>query len=186
MVHADTYFWFISPDRDLVQIHSVQKCLDVADIILGTGLPNYRMSHIHIKSLLHLRAWARHLIDYPDQHLLQYLIFGFPLSIDKKQRLNNQKIVNHFSARQFLDAVTDYLHKEIKERAIVGPVSEVNHSAFHCSPLLTRLKDGSKHRVIMDLSYPKGNAGNEFIDKDAFHGIQFTLRFLQLMILQMI
>ena len=108
---------------------------------------------------------------------MQYLTFGFPLSIDRTHELNNKNIVNHFSARQFLDAVTEYLHKEIKERAIVGPVCEVNHPAFHCSPLLTRPKDGSKRRVIMDLSYPKGNAVNDFVEKDAFDGTQFTLRF---------
>ena len=115
--------------------------------------------------------------DYPDQRLLQYLTFGFPLSLDKRNELNNYHTVNHFSARQFPDVVADYLHKEIKERSIVGPVSEINHSAFHCSPLLTRPKDGDKNRDIMDLSYPKGNAVNDFVSKDAFDGIQFTLRF---------
>ena len=29
----------------------------------------------------------------------------------------------------------------------------------------------------MDLSYPKGNAVNDFVDKDAFDGTQFTLQF---------
>ena len=56
-------------------------------------------------------------------------------------------------------------------------MSEVNHPAFHCSPLLTRPKDGDKRRVIMDLSYPKGNSVNYFVDKDAFNGTQFTLHF---------
>ena len=83
LVHADTSFRIVGPDRDLVQIDSVQKCLEVADIILGMGLLNYRMACILIKSGLHLRAWERQLIDYCDQHLLQYLTFGFPLSIDE-------------------------------------------------------------------------------------------------------
>ena len=64
----------------------------------------------------------------------------------------------------------------MKEHAIVGPVPEINHPAFHYSPLLTRPKDGNKRRVIMDLSYPKGNAVNDFVEKDAFDGTQFTLR----------
>ena len=141
------------------------------------GLPNYKMARIPIRSGLYLSAWEEQLIDYPDQRLLQYITLGFPLSINKSQELNNQNIINHFSARQFPDGVTEYLHKEIKERAIVGTVSEVNHPAFHCSPLLTRPKDGSKRRVIMDLSYPKGNAVNDFVDKDVFADTQFTLRF---------
>ena len=177
LVHADTSFRFVGPDTDLVQIDSVQKCLEVADIILGTGLSNYRMAHIFIKSELHSGAWEQYLVDYPDQRLLKYLMFGFPLSIDKRNELNNHHIVNHFSAHQFPDAVTEYLHKQTKESAIVGPVSEVNHPAFHCSPLLTGPKDGDKRRVIMDLSYPKGNSVNDFVDKDAFDGTQFTLCF---------
>ena len=46
LVHADTSFRFVGPDRNFVQIVSVQKCLKVADIILGMGLPNYRMARI--------------------------------------------------------------------------------------------------------------------------------------------
>ena len=146
LVHSDTSFQFIGPDRDLVLIDSVQKCLEVADVILATGLPNYRMAHIPIKSGLNLGAWAQYLADYPDQRLLQYLTFGFPLSIKESQALSNHDVVNHFSAHQFPDAILDYLHKEIKERAIVGPVAEINHTAFHCSPLLTRPKDINKCR----------------------------------------
>ena len=57
-------------------------------------------------------------------------------------------------------------------------MSEVNHPAFHCSPLLTRPKDGDKCRVIMDLSYPKGNDVNDFVDKGVYtDGTQFTLHF---------
>ena len=142
LVHADTSFWFVGPDRDLVQIDLVQKCLEVADIILGTGLPNYKMARTPIKSGLHLRAWEEQLIDYPDQRLLQYLT----------------------------------------------PVSEVNHPAFHYSPLLTRPKDGSKRRVIMDLSYPTGNAVNDFVHfvrmSSMVHSLHFV--FLPLMIVQMI
>ena len=85
--------------------------------------------------------------------------------------------MNHQSARQFPNEVASYLHKEIKECAIVGPVTDLDHPAFHCSPLLTRPKDGNKRRVIIDLSYPKSNAVNDFVDKDAFDGTQFTLRF---------
>ena len=85
------------------------------------------------------------LIDYPNQRLLQYLNFGFPLSIQKDDTLACRHIENHFSACQFPNIVTSYLHEEIKERPIVGPVSEADHPAFHCSPLLTRPKDGDKH-----------------------------------------
>ena len=116
------------------------------------------MARIPIRSGLHLRAWEHYLRDYPDQRLLQYLNFGFPLSVQKSDTLACRHIVNHFSACQYPNVVANYLHKETEERAIVGPVAEVDHPAFHCSPLLIRPKDGDKRRVIIDLSYPKGNA----------------------------
>ena len=59
----------------------------------------------------------------------------------------------------------------------MGPVSELNYPEFHCSPLMTRPKDDNKHRVIIDLSYPKGNAVNDFVDRQKFDGTEFTLRF---------
>ena len=73
--------------------------------------------------------------------------------------------MNHYSAHQFLTKVTSYLHKEIKEHAIVGPVTDLDRPAFPCSPLLTRPRDGNKCQVIIDLSYPKGNAVNDFVDR---------------------
>ena len=178
LVHAETSFQFVGPDRDLVQTDSVQKCLEVADIIMDTGLIKLQDgSYSYQVGFTQLRAWEHYLRDYPDQRLLQYLTFGFPLSVQKDNTLTGRHIENHFSARQFPNKVASYLHKEIKERAIVGPVSYIDHPAFHCSPLLTRPKDGDKHRVIIDLSYPKGNAVNDFVNRDAFDGTEFTLRF---------
>ena len=43
--------------------------------------------------------------------------------------------------------------------------------------MLTRPKYGDKRRVIIDLSYPKGNAVNDFVNRDALDGTEFTLRF---------
>ena len=80
-MHTDTSFRFVGSNRDLVLTDSVQKCIEVTDVIFSTGLPNYRMTFIPIKSGLHLQAWRNHLVDYPDQRLIQYLTFGFPLSV---------------------------------------------------------------------------------------------------------
>ena len=47
---APTDFSFTSPDREPVKIDSVDKLLQTADIILSTGVPNYQMARIPIKS----------------------------------------------------------------------------------------------------------------------------------------
>ena len=48
---------------------------------------------------------------------------------------------------------------------------------FHCSPSLTKLNDGDKCRVILNLSYHKGNSLNDFVDKQHFDHNKFTLKF---------
>ena len=48
---------------------------------------------------------------------------------------------------------------------------------FHCSPLLTRPKDGDKRRVILNLSYPKGASGNDLVDRQHFDHSEFVLKF---------
>ena len=46
--HEDTSFEFIGPDRPPVCIVSVEKCIEIANIIRTTGVPNYRMARIPI------------------------------------------------------------------------------------------------------------------------------------------
>ena len=111
-----------------------------------------------LKSGLNLEAWTRLLFDYPDRKLLQYLIFGFPLSLSKPEALGNKVIKNHISALQYPEAVDGYLAKELKAGAIIGPVADINNFHIHCSPLLTRPKDMDKRRVILDLSFPLGQS----------------------------
>ena len=53
---APTDFAFIGPDREPIEIDSIDKLLHVADIILDTGVPNYKMARIPIKSGLNVEA----------------------------------------------------------------------------------------------------------------------------------
>ena len=113
---------------------------------------------------------GKYLQDYPDDRLLQYVRFGFPLSIHNWSELNNVDICNHYSALQFPDDVSKYLKKEIELGAMLGPTSGVNHTEFYWSPLMSRPKDGDSRRVILDLSYPKGNSLNDHVSKSLFDG----------------
>ena len=76
-----TDFKFIGPDWPPVDINSIDTCLQVADAILFTNKPNYREARIPIVSGLNIRAWETYLKGYPDDRLIQYIRFGFPLSI---------------------------------------------------------------------------------------------------------
>ena len=69
---------------------------------------------------------------------MQYLAFGFPLSLNEPETLGNKAIKNHISALQYPETVDRYLAKELEVGAIIGPMSDINNFHIHCSPLLTR------------------------------------------------
>ena len=177
LAHDETTFCFVGPDRLPQSIDTVERFVAVAEIIQSTNLPNYKMARIPVSSSLNIPAWERYLSDYPDKRVIQYLKFGFPLSLTEGHNLHNTDVSNHASAVQYPEAVTEYSEKEMALGAILGPVDKVPHDNYHCSPLLTRPKDLNKRRVILDLSYPAGASVNHFVDKTLFDGSHFTLKF---------
>ena len=177
LAQSDETFSFVGPDRQPIRLNSIDQLIQVANLIRDSGLPNFKAVRIPIESDLNVKAWDRHLCEYADKRILQYIKFGFPLSLHNPQELNNTKVSNHFSACQYPCQVQEYIDKEIKLGALLGPVKEMDHEQFHCSPLLTRPKDFDKRRVILNLSHPHGNSVNSHVDKALFDGSPFILKF---------
>ena len=175
--HHPAEFSFTGPDRFPTVIDTIEKCLAIGNTIRQTGIPNYAHARITLKSGLNLDKWEEILVDYPDKMLLQYLKFGFPLSLTHPDQLHNIQIKNHYSANQYPVAIQEYLHKETHLGAILGPTPYVESAHFHCSPLLTRPKDLHKRRVILNLSHPYGASVNDQVSKLHFDKRKFTLRF---------
>ena len=175
--HCPKNFTFIGPDRAPQNINLLDDYLRIASTIRATGVPNYACARIPLISGLNIAEWERELRDYHDPLLLQYLKFGFPLSLVHPQDLFNTAITNHHSANQFPEAIQKYLQEECSLGAMLGPLDQVNSEHFHCSPLLTRPKDKNKRRVILNLSHPYGRSVNDHVDKNHFDGHEFTLRF---------
>ena len=172
-----TKFEFIGPDRPSIDPRNVDQYLHLAKKVKESGVPNYRQVRVPIKSDLNIEAWKHHLYDYKDQVIIQYLQYGFPLSITSPDSLRELTVKNHFSAMQHKQAIASYLTKEKHHGAIVGPIPNLDKHFIHCSPLLTRPKDNGKRRVILDLSYPSGLSLNDHTDKDLFDASPFSLRF---------
>ena len=87
LVHQFTCFEFIGPDREPVALPNVHEILEIAHAVNETGTSNYKQARILIKSCLNIEAWEENLSNYPDTRLIQYLKFGFPLSITKGTKL---------------------------------------------------------------------------------------------------
>ena len=103
---------------------------------------------------------------------------GFPYPLVS---LKNHTVKNHFSALWYPAATEQYLKLKQSYGAIIGPVEKFGqdpeHELIHSFPLLTRPKDGDKCRVILDLSYPHGLSLNDQVDRLAFNGSSFHLKF---------
>ena len=177
LAKTSTDFQFCGPDREPKATYTLEDYICMAKAIRSTRLPNYKFARFPVPSSLNLDAWRHHLKDYHDQRLLQYLTYGFPLSINNPSNLHNTDVKNHHSAMQFPAAIQQYLTKEVQLGAMLGPFPLIDYDDFHCSPLLTRPKDGNKRRVILDLSYPRGASVNDAVTRDRFDDLEFTLTF---------
>ena len=73
-----------------------------------------------------------------------------------------------------------YLTKEQSYRAILAPVKNFGHhpehSFIHCSPVMASPKDQGSRPVILDLTYAKGFALNDQVDRSRFDVDLFSLR----------
>ena len=111
--HQATDFQCIGPDRKTVAFKNIEQYLQVAQVIKHSKVSNYKQVRIPIESGLNIRAWENRLDGYPDKRLIQYLKFGFPLSISSQHKLTTSEVQNHFSALHYPKAVTQYLEKNL-------------------------------------------------------------------------
>ena len=101
--------------------------------------------------------------------------YGFPLDFDRHSKLG-KNTKNHASAVAYPKDIEAYLAEEIQHGAIHGPFKNSPLDNFHTSPFMTREKPGAPHRrVIIDLSFPHGEAVNSNISKDHYLGTNFIL-----------
>ena len=149
--HAPLPKGYISP-CDKIEGGNCNNYLRLASAVSNSGLPNYRKCRVQVPSSFNLQLWEDKLKTYEDQHLVNLLRCGFPLGVHNRSKLTRTVIENHSTAKQFSEAVSEYIEKEKKFGALLGPFTSPPHSLYHCSPLLTRPKDIDKCCIIVDLA----------------------------------
>ena len=156
LAHDNLQFTFIGPDRQTPNNSDLASYIQMARAIKATGVPNYQMARFPVQSNLNIDALRRRLMDYPNKFLIQYLTFGFPLSLSKDSSPTSTDAVNHHSAIQYQAAVNDYLSKEITKGAILGPFEKVGIPEFHCSPFSPGLRIMTSVELSLTFPIPKG------------------------------
>ena len=147
--------------------------------MLTEGYPNRWGARVEVDSTWNLKLMENLLRDYEDAEVVQWLRYGWPtgrLPTLPGPDLSNR---NHKGAVDFPEQLKRYIEKEGRYGAVMGPYKRIPFSGrVGISPLSTRPKRESKdRRVILDLSFPIGNAVNDGIPKDSYMGFSAKLTF---------
>ena len=167
----------ILPSTEIISDMKVSDPVALHEKVKSFNLPNYLGARIPVKSQMNIQAWKSMLKGYWDQQLIQCLEFGFPLGFNRQCPLKHE-IINHKSAIEWPQDVKKYIDEEKSFGAIIGPFPEPPIANLHYSPFMTRHKPNSdSRRVILDLSWPRGESVNAGVEKDGYLGADFKLTF---------
>ena len=125
------------PCAQPVDTNDPDTYLRVVDAVNRSGVPNYKQVHIPLCSSFDWQYLQRNTIDYHDKALVDYIQFGFPLSLFPDYDIRSNANENHSSAREFELAVDEYIQSELKAGALLGPFDNPPHDKFTWSPLMT-------------------------------------------------
>lgn len=162
---------------NLLSVSNLKFFLDAHEEVTKSGKYNFEGCRIPVNTKMNLSYLRGLLSDYKDKHICDFLEYGFPMGVSSQKSLlkivNKQdlwKYKNHKGAMEYPEEIEKYFQKEMRSKAIIGPFKTCPFSnGIKISPLNSvPKKDTTERRVILDLSYPKGNSVNDLISKDFY------------------
>ena len=123
---------------------------------------------------INITNFSNALHHHPDlvTYLIDGLTNGFSIGYNNVTH-SPTRPKNLLSATEHPTEVTEALCKELNCGHTSGPFSVTPWLDLHCSPLGSREKKDGSHRLIMDLSQPRGSSINNGIAKEDFN-VQYT------------
>ena len=155
---------------------NLNNCFNnIYSLVRASGLPNYLAAKQPLTSGLKINNWKLALLGYQDQQLLEFLEFGWPADYTAS-KLPKPTLSNHKELLDYSKFIIDYITEEIHHGALLGPFNIIPFVPWaQFSPIMTREKKQSiKRRIIVNLSYPKGNSVNSGIKKGFYQGKPLT------------
>ncbi len=157
----------------------------IANEIIQSGMPNYQGCQIPVSSQLKTGNWEWWLQQYWDQDVAKMVKYGWPINISYNNIhgstfWSNTAENNHKGAIEFIPQVQNYIDSEVTGHTSIGPFEESPfvEGRIKVSPLNSvSKKDSSERRIILDCSFPEGNAVNDFISKDSYLGENMALTY---------
>ena len=165
-VKEATHFTTVGKEVKDGQGEMTAQMMGIYNRVVMAGGHNYNTTRIRVPSGLNMEAWREWLKGYHDRTLAEFLEFGWPVNFDRRSPLGAMQS-NHPSAMACEEHIDFYVDTERRFGALLGPFSSPPFRWLHLSPLMTRSKrDTDKRRVIMDLSWPPGQAINDGIQTE--------------------
>ena len=144
-------------------------CLASKAHVITQGWPS-SLPAVNVASPVNVPVLHRYLSDHPDRNFVNFLNDGFTngFSIGYRGFITPGQCRNLLSARQNIEAVSAAISKEVDRGHTIGPFPFLPFTNFHCSPLGAVPKKDGTHRIILDLSSPRGSSINEGISPDLY------------------
>ena len=116
-------------------------------------------------------SFERELASHPDRNFVQHVVSGikdgFSIGFEGPQVAHSAG--NMSSVKEHPEVVEEYLDTEVALGRVLGPFERPPLPDFRCSPIgVVPKKEKNKFRLIMNLSAPRGDSVNDFIDKERF------------------
>ena len=105
---------------DPVYYQTIPDIISTHFMVKNSGLLNFLKCRVPVTSKLNVDKWHFHLVDYWDEQLPDLLEYGFPIDFDRNSPLIST-FVNHTSALQNVEHVSNYLKEELQHQAIIFP-----------------------------------------------------------------
>ena len=133
---------------------------------------------IQVGCLWNLDKLENLLHDYKDKETVTFLKYSWPISHNGETGSTDIP-TNWPGAFQNKSDVSQYFDKELPNKAVLGPFQEnpFGNKAYLLPLNMRDKKDSLEKRIIMDMSFPKGNSINDGIDKDTYLDEQISLKY---------
>ena len=121
-------------------------------------------------TVVRIEVMAGLLVDHPSPPLVEFVLSGLRrgFSIGFVGPVTPGKEAPNHSAVLRRSLATAAIVRELRSGFLAGPFLRPPFPQFHCSPIGAADKPDGSARLLLDLSFPRGDSINEGIDAEFF------------------
>ena len=155
---------------EIIKLQTDNEDLMRAHLVTEKGYPNSYGVRIPVECKWNLDRLEELLQHYHDKEVVEWMRYGWPTGRLPSLPPPSVTFKNHKGATDYPHVLDKYIQKEKNKEAVIGPLHIIPFRRnLGISPLSTRPKKTSEgRRIILDLSFPKGDAVNDGIIKDNY------------------